>query len=142
MSDTVRGQCMCGAVTVTATVVRPVMRACHCDQCRRWTSSMYMSLPTDPASVAVDGPVQVYRSSDWAERAFCETCGSALWYALVSDRVRQLAAGLFDNAAGSSLAVEYFEDKTPAGYDLAGDHKRMSKADCIAMFAPKEGDIQ
>ncbi|MBK0329494.1 GFA family protein [Rhodobacteraceae bacterium F11138] len=131
---------MCGAVTVTAAISEPIVRACHCAQCRRWSSSMYMSLQTEPESITVQGPVRVYRSSEWAERAFCETCGSALWYNLVSDQVRQLAAGLFDNAAGSKLAVEFFEDKTPSGYDLAGDHKRMSKADCIAMFAPKEGN--
>jgi hypothetical protein len=133
----IQGQCLCGSVTVTATRANPIIRACHCDMCRRWTSSMFMSIPTDPASVTVRGPVKSYRSSDWAERAFCDTCGSALWYMTVHDRVRQLAAGLFENAAGHTLALEFFADKTPDGYGLTGDHKRLNEADTVALFAPK-----
>lgn len=55
------------------------------------------------------------------------------------DGVRQLAAGLFDDAAGHALTLEFFTDKTPAGYALKGDHTRMTEAECMAMFAPEEG---
>jgi len=133
---------MCGAVTVTATRAKPAIRACHCDMCRRWTSSMFMSIPTDPKSIVVNGPVKTYRSSDWAERAFCETCGSALWYLAVDDQIRQLAAGLFENAADNAMKLEFFSDKMPTGYALTGDHKRLTEADCIALFAPNEGENQ
>lgn len=136
----IKGQCMCGAVTVRATADKPNLRACHCDMCRRWTSSMYMSLPTDPASIKVEGPVKTYRSSEWAERAFCETCGSALWYMALEDQTRQLAAGLFDDAAGNKMKLEFFSDNCPQGYALAGDHRKMSTAETIALFAPDEGD--
>jgi hypothetical protein len=138
MGDRIKGQCMCGAVTVAATRAKPIIRACHCDMCRRWTSSMFMSIPTDPASIEVDGPVRTFRSSDWAERAFCDTCGSALWYMTVHDQTRQLAAGLFEDAAGNTLAVEFFGDQCPQGYALGGDHRRMTAAETLAMFA-REG---
>jgi len=138
----INGQCMCGAVTITATGADPMIRACHCDMCRRWTSSMYMSVPTVPGSITVTGPVKTYRSSDWAERGFCDICGSALWYATVHDTHKSLAAGLFANAASNTMAPEYFSDLKPEGYALSGDHKRLTSAETIALFAPDEGDDQ
>ncbi|MEO9778482.1 MAG: GFA family protein [Sedimentitalea sp.] len=132
------GRCMCGAVTVRATAGAPILRACHCDMCRRWTSSMFMTVPTDPETIKVEGPVRTYCSSEWAERAFCETCGSAIWYKTVDDQVRNLAAGLFDNAAGNTMKLEFYADRIPTGYALSGDHRRLSEAECLELFAPKD----
>ena len=132
------GQCLCGAVTVSATLAKPVIRACHCDMCRQHTSSMFMSLPTEPGSITVTGPAQSYRSSDWAERGFCSTCGSTLWYATVADGQKQLAAGLFDQAGQATLKLEFFADMCPSGYALAGDHRKMSTEETAALFAPRE----
>ncbi|TNJ45070.1 GFA family protein [Phaeobacter sp. B1627] len=134
----VKGQCLCGAVTLTASVDNPILRACHCDMCRRHTSSMFLSLAITEGSLTVDGPAKSYRSSDWAERGFCEICGSTLWYGTVHDGARHPAAGLFENAAGAPLKLEFFEDMTPDGYDLSGNHRKMTTEETIAMFAPSE----
>ena len=134
----IQGQCLCGAVTVSALRNAPDIRACHCDMCRRWTSSMFMTVPCGADTITVDGPVKVFRSSDWAERAFCDTCGSALWYMTVEDQHRNLAAGLCENAAGNRLSLEFYSDRKPDGYALAGDHKRLSEAQTIALFTSGE----
>ncbi|WP_146346374.1 GFA family protein [Phaeobacter marinintestinus] len=143
MTD-ISGQCLCGAVTVTATIntgERPaIVRACHCDMCRRQTSSMFMSLATDPGTLKIEGPEKIYRSSEWAQRGFCEVCGSTLWYGTLHDGVKNIAAGLFDNAAGAPLKLEFYSDMVPEGYALAGDHRRLTTQDAIALFAPQEGD--
>ncbi|MFT6024551.1 MAG: hypothetical protein ACI9PY_002678 [Ascidiaceihabitans sp.] len=136
----IKGRCMCGAVTVEATMSEPALRACHCDMCRRHTSSMFMSLRTDAGSTKVAGPAKSYRSSDWAERGFCEVCGSTLWYGTVHDGVRNLAAGLFDDAAGAEMMIEFFADAAPVGYALAGGHKKLTTQETIALFAPDEDD--
>lgn len=136
----ITGQCLCGAVTVSATVTKPIVRACHCDMCRQHTSSMFMSLATDEGSIKVSGPTKSYRSSDWAERGFCEVCGSKLWYGTVGDGKRHLAAGLFENAAGAPLKLEFFIDKCPSGYALQGEHRKMNTEEMMALFAPDEGD--
>jgi hypothetical protein len=99
---------------------------------------MFVSLETVPESIAVDGPVKVFDSSDWANRAFCETCGSTLWYGTKHDGAKNLAAGLFPNAGGGVLKVEFFADKCPQGYALAGDHRKMTTEETIALFAPAE----
>lgn len=134
----INGQCMCGAVTVTATPVHASIGACHCDMCRRWTSSMLMTFQAAPGFV-VDGPVKSYTSSDWAERGFCETCGSAIWYRITApgpmQNQTQMAAGLFENATGADLKLELFIDKKPSGYAFTGDRKQVTEAQMQAMFA-------
>ena len=134
----ISGQCLCGEVTVTATVTDLVMRACHCDMCRRHTSSMFMSLPAE--NIEFKGPTKTFQSSTWAERGFCETCGSTLWYGTTGDGHINPSAGLFDNAGGAALTLEFFTDAAPKGYALAGDHRKMSTEQTMALFAPDEGD--
>ena len=136
----ISGQCLCGEVTVTATVTDPVVRACHCDMCRRHTSSMFMSLPAD--NIVFSGPTKTFQSSTWAERGFCGTCGSTLWYASAGDGHINPSAGLFDNAAGAALTLEFFTDAAPQGYALAGDHRKMSTQETLALFAPNDGDAK
>ncbi len=130
----IEGRCLCGAVTVGAVLDKPVIRACHCDMCRRLTSSMFMSLAVDPASVTAEGPVRIYPSSDWAERAFCGTCGSTLWYGTRADGGRHVAAGLFPDAGGAALKIEFFADRCPGGYALAGEHRKLDEQETIALF--------
>ncbi|SPH19505.1 hypothetical protein ASD8599_00231 [Ascidiaceihabitans donghaensis] len=133
----IEGRCLCGAVTVKATVTNPIVRACHCDMCRRHTSSMFMSLATD-GEIDVQGPFQTFQSSEWAERGFCSQCGSTLWYGTTHDGVRNLSAGLFDDAAGAPLKLEFFADAAPKGYALAGDHRKMTTVETLALFAPED----
>jgi hypothetical protein len=51
------GRCLCGAVTVTATMSKPILRACHCEMCRQHTSGAFFSMAADPDSIVVVGPV-------------------------------------------------------------------------------------
>lgn len=143
-SEVLTGRCMCGAVTIKAAPAKGSLSACHCDMCRQWTSSMLMTFP--PAEGwTVEGPAKVFQSSDWAERGFCETCGSSLWYSAKGDGdqpgLTQLAAGLFENAAGGRLRLELWVDKKPGGFAFAEaeSRKQLTEAETLALFAPKEG---
>lgn len=138
MSEEIKGQCLCGAVQVTATTVdNPRVRACHCDMCRQHGSGPFFSLETVAGSVNVTGPAQTFKSSDWGGRGFCTTCGSTLWYMMEEGGSRNLSAGLFPNAGGGTLQVEYFTDKCPQAYALAGEHTKMTTQETLAMFAPE-----
>ena len=138
------GNCLCGAVRVAATPVRAAIAACHCNMCRQWTSSMLMTVPVEAGSLEVSGPVKSFTSSEWAERAFCEECGSPLWYRLTGgqgdDMQMQLSAGLFDGAAAFDLKLEMFIDRKPGGYAFEGDRRQMTEAEVIAAFAPSKDD--
>ena len=131
----IEGRCLCGAVTVSADLASGDLTACSCDMCRRHTSSVFIAIAAVPGSVTVEGPAQSFRSSDWAERGFCGTCGSTLWYGTQADGAKHLAAGLFDNAAGGRVAIEFFADRRPEGHRLDGDHRRLSTEETIAMFS-------
>lgn len=142
MDAKITGKCLCGAVQVTATPARAGLSVCHCDMCRAWSSSMYMAFEAAAGSVEATGPVKTYVSSDWAERAFCGTCGSNLWYRITLPGPMhgqyQLAAGLFDNAGGMEPRLEVYIDHKPAGYALQGDRRQMTEDEVVAMFAPKD----
>lgn len=133
----ITGRCLCGAVTLSVQSQNPRLRACHCDMCRQHTSGMFISVDTVPGTLEVRGPAQSFASSDWAERGFCGTCGSTLWYGTVHDGMRHPAAGLFEAADLGEMTLEFFTDQCPQGYALSGDHRKLSTAETIAMF---EGD--
>ena len=86
MSGTKRieGKCLCGAVTVSALVEEPNLRACHCEMCRKHTS------------------------------------------------------GMFEDAAGGEMTLEFYADKCPQGYELAGEHRKLTTEETEALFAPNE----
>ena len=97
----IKGKCLCGAVTVTATITKPIVRACHCDMCRRHTSSMFMSLATDPGSLRIEGPAKSFHSSDWAERGPMEVAEVLVHYllALMDDSLPSTETKDKDDAA-------------------------------------------
>lgn len=133
----VEGQCMCGAVTLTAIPAVGELHACHCDSCRRWTGAAFIEFDVKVEDLSVDGPVKSFRSSDWAERAWCDACGSKLWYKLTipGHEYYAISAGLFEGAAGLELTKEIYIDCKPGGYAFAGDRTRMTKQEVEAKFA-------
>ena len=79
-------------------------------------------------AVRVTGQVATYRSSPFAERAFCATCGTHLWFRDDGGDY-ELVPGLFEEAAGFPLSREVYADRAFAAVPLAGDHARVSRAD-------------
>lgn len=86
------------------------------------------------SSVSISGdPVKVFDSSDWAERGFCGSCGSHLFYRFKATGDTYLPVGLF--AVDQVLFDhEIFIDEKPQWYDFANDTKKMTGAQVIAMF--------
>ena len=130
--ETHHGHCLCSAVTVTVTGPLGDISACHCGACTRWSGSVLMGLEVPAERVRWKGPVRTYASSSFAERAFCETCGSALWFADVEGPNTgglELSPGLFDGFGGARLTRVVYADCAPTNLTLAGDLDRVSKAD-------------
>lgn len=120
------GRCLCGAVTVSAELSDEIS-ACFCTMCARWSGSAMMGIEAPADTVTVRGPVKTYRSSSFAERAWCGTCGSALW--LRDDgKAYELVPGLFENAGGARLTRIVYADCAPDGWDFAGTPRRVSRA--------------
>ena len=127
-----KGQCLCGAVRVTAERLSAEISACHCALCTRWSGSVQMGMEAPEDVVTVDGPVRTYRSTPFAERAWCDRCGSALWLRNVEGPetgVYEFVPGLFENAGGARLTRVVYADCATGGMELAGDLRRVTKAE-------------
>lgn len=129
------GQCMCGAVTFTATARKPNVSACHCDMCRRWSAGPFMALSCQAVTFEGQDNISRTRSSNWAERGFCKQCGSNLFYHLVDSGDYQMAAGLFDDQSKLRLSLQVFTDEKPDFYEFGNQTKMMTGAEVIALFA-------
>src|SRR5262245_51229198 len=77
------GKCLCGAVTFTAQDVEPEAHVCHCSMCRHWAGGPTFSVACSSVEFRGLENVRRFRSSEWAERGFCERCGSNLFYRLL-----------------------------------------------------------
>ena len=104
-----RGRCLCGAVSVEVEPKEEALHACHCEMCRRWTGAMLVAVPVAADAFKAEGPVRTRATSGWAERAWCDECGSSLWYRVTAPgpyhNAHHVAAGLFDDAGGFSSGV-------------------------------------
>jgi hypothetical protein len=132
-SGTITGHCLCRAVTITVAGQHdPRVGACHCRMCQRWSGGLFLCFTADPSAVTVTGPVTRYRSSSFAERAFCPRCGSHLWFNDVDADGRpqsfELMPGLFDAAQDWPLRSEIYVDRAMACVRLQGDHRRKTRA--------------
>ena len=91
-----------------------------------------MGLEVPRERVTYAGPIKTYASSSFANRAWCENCGTSLWFADTEGNnahLLELAPGLFDGFGGAKLVRVVYADQAPEGVALAGDLDRVSKAD-------------
>ena len=129
----IKGHCLCGAVTVTASPTIQHLEACHCDMCRRWGGIAFVGVQCG-TNVSFTGEEHIsrYASSDWAERGFCNKCGSNLFFQFLPTGSYGLLAGLFDDLGEMSMSEEIFIDEKPGYYDFAQDTVKKTGAETIA----------
>lgn len=132
------GKCLCGAVQFTADDVETHHHACHCGMCRRWAGGPLFVASTSSVTFASTANLGRYESSPWAERGFCKTCGTTLFYFLKPTQTYMMSVGAFDDQAPFQLVREIFIDHKPEGYAFAGDHPRWTEAETLAKLAPPE----
>ncbi|MDO6728133.1 MAG: GFA family protein [Cognatishimia sp.] len=138
------GGCLCGAVTYTVSDKPTKTGACHCEMCRRWSGGVYMAIHYKEDEVTIKGGEHIsrYKSSDWAERCFCNICGSNLFYHVTLDGPykgnHHIGFGTLDDPKGIPLTSEIYVDKRPDGYAFAGELETMTEAEVIALFGSPE----
>ncbi|WP_281272102.1 GFA family protein [Litoreibacter meonggei] len=131
---------MCGAVSYSASVAEPELGACHCSMCRRWSGGVYLGVAIKPDAIRFEGNdnIQVFKSSPWAERAFCKTCGSNLYYRVTAPGehhgIYHIGAGTMDDQKGLTLSQQLFIDQKPSGYSFAETTTDLTQAQVEALF--------
>ncbi|KPP96270.1 GFA family protein [Erythrobacter sp. HL-111] len=131
-AEPIEGRCLCGAVGITLERPQRGIEVCHCTMCRQWTGSIYAGIEGEDFTVTGGEHVTAYRSSNWAERAFCSRCGSCLWYRFLPTGNRTFLAGLFDLPPGLAIKQQIFIDEKPDWFDIAQDSPKKTGAQIIA----------
>lgn len=131
---------MCGAITYEVAGDLATFGACHCEMCRKWSGGVFLGLtaPADQVSISGQDQMTVYTSSPWAERAFCKTCGSSLFYRVTAEGPYQgdyhFGAGTLDDFSGLTFNHQLYIDVKPDAYAFAQKTKDMTRAEVQAFF--------
>jgi len=136
------GSCVCGAVSFTIASDIKETGACHCGMCRKWSGGVFMGIAVPPDGMALEGAenLTVYASSPWAERVFCKTCGSSLFYRVTAEGPMQgemhVGLGTLSDVSGIPFTGELYIDLKPESYSFAGEGRhQMTEAQVIEMFS-------
>ncbi len=136
-SATSSGGCLCGAVRFTAAPADRDVGACHCSMCRRWSAGPFLVRDCGATLKIEDtSNLGIYKSSEWAERAFCRKCGTPLYYRLSGKDMYFVSAEAFDDLKDLAFTSQIFIEEKPAYYDFANKTHNMTGAEVFAQFAP------
>lgn len=137
------GGCLCGAVRFTASPLDHNVGACHCSMCRRWSAGPFLVRDCGTTlRVADPSNLGAYRSSDWAERAFCKQCGTPLYYRLIERDMYFVSAEAFDDLTDYAFTSQIFIDEKPGYYDFANKTHNMTGAEVFAAVAPSDAEAK
>ncbi|MCV9879722.1 GFA family protein [Brenneria izbisi] len=130
-----QGRCLCGAVTLSTRQDVNAVTACHCGMCQKWGGGPFMSVDCkeDIAIAGVEN-ITAYRSSEWAERAFCKVCGSHLFYKLLSPKIYFVPVALFEDKTDKSLVAQIYIDNKPAYYSFAQHTSLLTEQDVMNLL--------
>lgn len=132
----IHGNCLCGAVSISLQQHKPSISACHCGICRNWSGGPFLSLESHETPV-IEGEehVRSYASSEWAERSFCDVCGTHLFYKLKAGGFHAISAGLFNDSGSWPFELQVFIDDKPGNYTFANKTREMTGEEVVKLFS-------
>lgn len=94
-TDMHKGSCLCGAVTFEIEGDLAPVEACHCSQCRKWTSHFLASTEVLRSALTVSGleSLSWFHSSEKVRRGFCSVCGASC--SLIQQTVRSTTGSVY-----------------------------------------------
>jgi hypothetical protein len=130
------GQCLCKKIAVKAAKVQPHIEACHCAMCQKWGGNSLLAVDCG-TEVKFDGVqhITVYDSSEWAQRGFCQHCGTHIFYRLKQNQQYILPVGLFDTDAKFKFTKQIFIDQKPDYYEFANPTEMMTAEEVFAAYS-------
>jgi len=113
----VEGHCLCGAIVFEYDAEPNWTLYCHCESCRRATSSpitTWISVPRG-AFRFKQGEPRYFSSSPGVRRGFCATCGSPLTWegGRIPDEIHLYAAALADPSRVKPQRHVYVDAQLP-----------------------------
>jgi hypothetical protein len=144
MAERTTGRCLCGAVTYEFDGAPMWVIHCHCDSCRRHTSSAvatFLCVRRQALRFAGAAP-SVYQSSPGVRRSFCSHCGSPIAYEAdrIPDEVHLYHGTLSDPAALPATGHVHVEEQLP-WFEIADEaprwHRKASGGAAPIRHGPK-----
>lgn len=141
MTEKLVGKCLCESIEVTVTPNTKNVDICHCDTCRKWYGGPSFALACG-SNVELSGDtISAYRSSEWAERVFCNNCGTSItWRLADGSGENHVNSELFRESKDFPLGTQVFIDQKPDNYDFVQQTHTMTGAELFALFAPQESE--
>jgi hypothetical protein len=104
--------------------------------CRKWGGSPLLAFEGG-TQVQFDGAdsITVFSSSAWAERGFCRTCGSHLFYRLKKEGHYWVPVGLLDEKEAWIFDQQVFIDEKPSFYSFANKTKNLTGDQVFAQYS-------
>ncbi|WBU56389.1 GFA family protein [Paracoccus sediminicola] len=116
----IAGGCLCGAIRFRATQF-DTPSLCHCGQCRRWAGHAWAAVGGTDLKIRGRKHLRWYHSSEDAQRGFCGTCGSSLFWKRDGALHISISMGCIDAPTGMQLGGHIFTAHKGDYYDIADD---------------------
>ena len=78
--------------------------------------------------------ISIYSSSDWAERGFCKTCGSLMFYRLTENMHHFIPVGLFEDQNQFVLERQSYIDRKPSYYSFSNYKYDLTENEMIEKY--------
>lgn len=136
--QSVKGKCLCGAVEVTVAKASSDIGACHCGMCRKWSGGPLLAVDCGTeVSFSGGDNVSAFQASEWAQRGFCNQCGTHLFYKLLANGQYMMPAGLFEGTPAFNFDHQIFIEEKPSYYEFANQTTNLTGEQVFAQFAQK-----
>jgi hypothetical protein len=129
MTDEVKhltGGCLCGHVRFKVDGPMREVVACHCSQCRKQTGNFIATTNAKSADVTFleTKGLKWFKSSDEAERGFCQDCGSVLFWRRFDSDTISITAGSLDGKTGLKICEHIYVADKPDWYEITDGIKQ------------------
>jgi hypothetical protein len=129
----IKGSCVCGQVTYTASADPVFTGVCHCTSCQKLSGSAFgvvIGLPG--ASVSISGTTRAFDatgdSGKPVHRRFCPECGSPIASDVdVMPGVIMLSAGTLDDPSWVKPTMQIYCDSAQPWVALGGEMQSFAK---------------
>lgn len=131
-----KATCLCGSVIITVENMSLDVGACHCSVCRKWSGGPFLAVDCgNQVNFSGKDNIKVFDSSDWAERGFCNQCGTHLFYRLKTSNQFIMPIGIFEGDLNFNFDHQIFIEEKPDYYCFANETKNMTGAEVFAAFS-------
>ncbi len=117
------GGCYCGQVRFRIDGPLDDAVFCHCGQCRKTTGFYMAATRTAKGNLSFDTDegLRWFRSSDSAERGFCQRCGSPLFWRSIDGPNISITMGALDEPDRLKARAHIYVQDKPQWYALSDD---------------------